>query len=306
LEDAHKAIECGAAGIGLFRTEFLFINKASKTSLLMSENEQFEIYKEVLQIMSDKPVTIRTLDAGADKIINAKGMPSGNEKNPLLGWRAIRFSLDRKDIFKTQIRALYRASVFGNLKIMIPLITHVEQLQKTKQLINEVQEELTLQNIAFNKNIPLGIMIETPSASIMSDVFAHQCDFFSLGTNDLTQYLLCVDRENTIVSNLFQELNPAVLRQIQYTILSANAASIPISVCGEMASNLQNLLLLLGMGIRTLSITPTKISEAKEFISCLRYTDLVALAKRIPLCATTADVQTIITTFLNENTIQPN
>jgi phosphotransferase system enzyme I (PtsI) len=301
VEDAKLALENGATGIGLFRTEFLFMDNATKSRSIIDEEEQVKTYKEVLQIMQDKPVTIRTLDAGGDKIIDATGMPSDIEKNPLLGLRAIRFCLNRTDIFKTQLRALYRASIYGNLKIMIPLITTVEQLQQTKQLITEVQNELTRNNISFKKDVPLGIMIETPSASVIADILAQDCDFFSIGTNDLTQYMLCVDRENEAVAKLFQELNPAVLRQIQYTFNSGQAASIPVSVCGEMASRPLTLLPLLGIGITTFSMSPTKISEAKEFVSQFDYTTIQALAKKTALCSTSAEVESLVARCISTN-----
>jgi len=301
VEDAKMALQNGATGIGLFRTEFLFMDSATKSRAVIDEEEQFETYKQVLQIMQDKPVTIRTLDAGGDKVIEATGMPTGIEKNPLLGWRAIRFCLDRTDIFKTQLRALYRASVFGNLKIMIPLISTVEQLVQTKQIIKEVQTDLKRDNIQFKEDVPLGIMIETPSASVMADIFAQQCDFFSIGTNDLTQYMLCVDRENETVSKLFQELNPSVLRQIQYTFSSAQKAAIPVSVCGEMTSHPLTILPLLATGIKTLSMSPTKISETKEFISQFNYTTILELEKKLAHCSTSTEVESIVAKCISEN-----
>ncbi|OJF75851.1 MAG: phosphoenolpyruvate--protein phosphotransferase [Treponema sp. CETP13] len=299
IDDAKLSAENGADGIGLFRTEFLFMSNATTNGLIISEEKQFETYKKVLEIMKDKPVTIRTLDAGGDKLIEAEGMPSNNEKNPLLGWRAIRFCLDRTDIFKTQLRALYRASVFGYLKIMIPLITTVEQLDFTKELIREVQEELTLEKIPFNANVPVGIMIETPSATILADIFAQKCDFFSIGTNDLTQYILCVDRENQAVSNLFQELNPAVLRQIEYTFLTSQKAKIPLSVCGEMASRSKTILPLIAMGIKDFSMSPAKLSETKEFISHFSYTTITSLKEKIQKCSTAAQVEDIVSECIN-------
>lgn len=266
VEDAYLAKDEGAEGIGLFRTEFMFMEAAEKNNIL-DEEEQFNAYKTVLQIMGDKSVTIRTLDAGGDKIINLKGMPGIEEKNPLLGCRAIRFCLQQKEIFKTQLRALYRAGIYGNLKILLPMITSSEQVDETKKLISEVKEELLKEGKSFKDDIPLGVMIETPAAAIISDYLADRCDFFSIGSNDLTQYINAVDRENTDVAHLYDELHPAVLRMIKHSVLSASQADIPISVCGEMAGREESLKCLIGMGIRAISVSPKLISEVKQILS---------------------------------------
>ena len=266
VEDAYLAKDEGAEGIGLFRTEFMFMEAAEKNSIL-DEEEQFNAYKTVLQIMGDKSVTIRTLDAGGDKIINLKGMPGIEEKNPLLGCRAIRFCLQQKEIFKTQLRALYRAGIYGNLKILLPMITSSEQVDETKKLISEVKEELLKEGKSFKDDIPLGVMIETPAAAIISDYLADRCDFFSIGSNDLTQYINAVDRENTDVTHLYDELHPAVLRMIKHSVLSASQSDIPISVCGEMAGREESLKCLIGMGIRAISVSPKLISEVKQILS---------------------------------------
>ena len=266
VEDAYLAKEEGAEGIGLFRTEFMFMEAAEKNNIL-DEEEQFEAYKTVLQIMGDKSVTIRTLDAGGDKIINLKGMPGIEEKNPLLGCRAIRFCLQQKEIFKTQLRALYRAGIYGNLKILLPMITSPAQVDETRRLISEVKEELLKEGKSFKDDIPLGVMIETPAAAIISDYLADRCDFFSIGSNDLTQYINAVDRENTDVAHLYDELHPAVLRMIKHSVLSASQSDIPISVCGEMAGREESLKCLIGMGIRSISVSPKLISEVKQILS---------------------------------------
>ena len=217
--------------------------------------------------MKGKSVTIRTLDAGGDKVIPLEGMPGKSERNPLLGNRAIRFCLSRPDIFKTQLRALYRASVHGKLKILLPLLTDIEQVKKTKKLIHEVQVELEAENKPFKKTVPLGVMIETPAAAVTADLFASQCDFLSIGTNDLTQYTISVDRDNIETASLFSEMHPAVLRMIRYTTASAHQAGIPVSVCGEMASRTESLEVLIGLGVRIISMSPKKISEIKAFLS---------------------------------------
>ncbi|MBR5401396.1 MAG: phosphoenolpyruvate--protein phosphotransferase [Treponema sp.] len=281
-EEAEIARAEGADGIGLFRTEFLYMsqNGASLNAAArsFSEQTQFEAYKQVLEVMGDKPVTIRTLDAGGDKLINSVDMPVFEEKNPLMGLRAIRLSLECPNVFKTQLRALYRASVYGNLQIMLPLISCVEQVKQAKELIKQVKDELTAEKIDFNPDTPVGIMVETASAAITSDCLARQSDFFSLGTNDLTQYTLGVDRENQHVSDLYDEFNLAVLRLIQATLTSAQTAGIPVSVCGEMAGRADSIMVLAGMGIRNLSMSPKMISSAKELLSRFTIQELKAIS----------------------------
>ncbi|MBQ9631103.1 MAG: phosphoenolpyruvate--protein phosphotransferase [Treponema sp.] len=268
IEEAVQAFEFGADGIGLFRTEFLFMHTSSNgTSNLLNEDMQFNAYKQVLEIMQGKQVTIRTLDAGGDKLIHNSDIPFSEEKNPLMGLRAVRLSLAYPQIIRTQLRALYRASVYGNLRIMLPLITSIEQVKQCKYIAEEVKSELRAQHIPFNENVPLGIMIETAAAAILADCLSKECSFFSLGTNDLTQYTLGIDRENPAVSNLYNEFNLAVLRLISITIESAKANNIPISVCGEMAGNKNSVLILAGMGIRSLSMSGIFIPEIKELLS---------------------------------------
>ena len=238
-EEAEVALAEGADGIGLFRTEFLYmaqsgasLNAAARS---FSEQTQFEAYKTVLQLMGDKPVTIRTLDAGGDKLINSVDLPAIEEKNPLMGLRAVRLSLEYPNILKTQLRALYRASVYGNLEIMFPLITSVDQVKECLELVNAVKQELKAENIPFQEDTPVGIMIETAAAALISDCLSKVSDFFSLGTNDLTQYTLGIDRENQHVSGLYNEFSLAVLRLIEMTVRSAKENNIPLAVCGEMA-----------------------------------------------------------------------
>lgn len=281
-EEAELAKEEGADGIGLFRTEFLYMaesgNSVHAAARSFSEDSQFEAYKKVLQIMEGKPVTIRTLDAGGDKLINSVDIPALDEKNPLMGMRAVRLSLAYPALFKTQIRALYRASVYGNLKIMLPLITSVEQVEKCLELIEEAKNELREKQIPFNDNVPVGIMIETAAAAIISDCFAGKADFFSLGTNDLTQYTLGVDRENHAVAPLYDEFNLAVLRLIQTTVSNAKRSNIPVSVCGEMAGHKDSLMVLCGMGIRSLSMSAKLIPQTKELLAQFSIEELQAIS----------------------------
>lgn len=282
-EEAKLALEQGADGIGLFRTEFLFMHETTTATLrnhVMTEDEQFEAYKTVLETMNGKPVTIRTLDAGGDKIISSLDLPTSQEKNPLMGLRAIRLTLNYPKLFKTQLRALYRASAFGNLKIMLPLITTIDQVVKAKELISKVQAELENEGIAFNKDVPVGIMVETAAAGITADCFAKISDFFSIGTNDLTQYTLGVDRENLLVSPLYNEFHLAVLRLIQRTIEAADAEKIPVSVCGEMAGKTDSVLILAGMGIRTLSMGINNIPYVKELLSSISIAELQSISAK--------------------------
>ena len=219
-------------------------------------------------MMGEKPVTIRTLDAGGDKILNSSDLKfSKDEKNPLLGLRAIRLSLANPNQLKTQFRALFRAAVYGNLKIMLPLITDEDQVDMALELAQRAKDELKAEHIEFNADVPIGIMVETPAAAIMSDILAKKVDFFSLGTNDLTQYTISVDRENADVSDLYDELHPAVLRLIKRTVEEAEKAGIPVSVCGEMASREDSLSALVSLGVRNLSMSAKKITQIKELIS---------------------------------------
>ena len=283
-EEAEMALAEGADGIGLFRTEFLYMAQSGASmnaaARSFSEQTQFEAYKTVLQTMRDKPVTIRTLDAGGDKLINSVDIPVFDEKNPLMGLRAVRLCLECPNVFKTQLRALYRASVYGNLKIMFPLITSVEQVKQCLEIVNQVQTELSNEKIPFKKDTPVGIMVETAAAALISDCLVNVTDFFSLGTNDLTQYTLGVDRENSHVSSLYNEFSLAVLRLIEMTIRAGNDANIPVSVCGEMAGKSDSIMVLAGMGIRNLSMSPKLISSTKELLSHFTIAELEAISAK--------------------------
>ena len=283
-EEAETALKAGADGIGLFRTEFLYMAKADTShhaaARSFNEDEQFEAYKHVLTIMKDKPVTIRTLDAGGDKLINSVDIPSFNEKNPLMGMRAIRLSLAYPQVLKTQLRALYRASVYGKLRIMLPLITSAEQVEQSLVIVDEVKKELAAEHIPFDEKVPVGIMIETAAAALTSDCLAKTSDLFSLGTNDLTQYTLGVDRENSNVSGLYDEFNLAVLRLIAITITNAKKYGINLSVCGEMAGRHDSILVLGGLGIRSLSMSPNLISRTKHLLSQFTVAELQAISSK--------------------------
>lgn len=289
VEEAERARDEGADGVGLFRTEFLYMSDVDAANATahgahsdlghFSEDSQYAAYKKVLTLMKGKPVTIRTLDAGGDKVLRPTDTTSG-EKNPLMGLRAVRLSLKRPKMLKTQLRALYRASPYGELRIMFPLITDAVQVRLCKQMAAEVLRELRDEGVDVKEDVPLGIMVETASAAITSDVLAKECDFFSIGTNDLTQYTLAVDRENDAVSALYDETNLAVLRLIEMTVQNAHAARIDISVCGEMAGRADTMALLAGMGVRHLSMAPSLIAPAKELLLHYTIEELNAKAAR--------------------------
>lgn len=284
-EEAQLALDEGAEGIGLFRTEFLFmgaVQDARKTGSSgmqsVSEAAQLEAYQQVLETMGNRPVVIRTLDAGGDKLIKEAGFDSEPEQNPLLGRRAIRLTLANKPLFKRQLRALYRAGVYGNLRIMIPLVTHLSQIKETLEIIREAKEELKQEGLAFNPDVPVGIMVETAAAAVSADIFARYSDFFSIGTNDLTQYVLGIDRENPSVAELYDDKNVAVLRLIKNIVGSADKAGISVSVCGEMAGTPDSALLLAGMGVRTLSMSPVRIGAVKKALASHSITELEEMA----------------------------
>ena len=295
-EEAQTALKNGADGIGLFRTELFFI----KENRFLSEEEQFLEYKKVLQIMKEKPVTIRTLDIGADKVISSTDYKNLHEENPLLGWRGIRFCLGNEAIFKTQLRALYRASVYGNLKIMFPMITSCSEVDNILKIVKSVKTELKKEKLPFAEDVPLGVMIETPSAAIVSDFLAKKCCFFSIGTNDLTQYSLSVDRDNTKVSPLYAETHPAVLRLINTTVKNANKHRIPVSVCGEFASRPEGIALLTGMGIRELSMSSSMLLAAKDTLRQFTVAEFQNISKTALKTPTVSKINEILKRKLNK------
>jgi phosphotransferase system enzyme I (PtsI) len=262
-EELNEALEYGANGIGLLRTEVLFIEKEK----IPSEDEQCDIYSDFARRMSEYPVYIRTIDVGGDKILPE--LQDSSEQNPILGWRAIRFCLDEPEIFKTQLRAILRSNFNGNVRILIPMISSFSEIEKTKEILGEARQELNREKIKYNPDIKIGIMIETPSAAIMANEFSKEVDFLSIGSNDLTQYTLAVDRTNNKVSKLFDDMHPAVLRLIESTVKVGEKNNIEISICGEMAGNPESTALLLGLGIRTLSISPGQIPVIKKIIKLL-------------------------------------
>ena len=271
-EDASGAVINGAEGVGLYRTEFLYMD----TNDFPTEDAQFEAYKSVLETMNDKPVVVRTLDIGGDKELPYLDLP--HEMNPFLGYRAIRLCLDRKDLFRTQLRALLRASVYGNLKIMFPMIATLDEFRDAKALLLEEKANLQSEGTEVSDNIEIGIMVEIPSAAVIADQFAKEVDFFSIGTNDLIQYTMAADRMNEKVSYLYQPYNPAILRLIKMVIDASHKEGKWTGMCGEMAGDATAIPLLLGLGLDEFSMSATSILAARAQIAKLSKADMEKLA----------------------------
>lgn len=283
-----------AEGVGLFRTEFLFMDRPHAPT----EQEQFESYKAVLEAMGSKQVIIRTLDVGGDKEIPYLEIPK--EENPFLGLRAIRYCLRHQEIFRTQLRAMLRASVYGNLGIMFPMISRVEEVLEAKKILAEVRQDLESQNLKIAENIQIGIMIEIPSAAVIADVFAKEVDFLSLGTNDLIQYTCAVDRMNQEISDLYDSYHPAVLRLIANVIDAGKRHNAWVGMCGEMASQTDLIPVLLGMGLEEFSQTPTAILKSRQMIRSLKLSEAEALAKEVLSLGTSSEIQNVIKKFGSE------
>lgn len=260
-EDAKQVAACDGEGVGLFRTEFLFMG----ASELPSEEEQFQAYKAAAETMEGREVIIRTLDVGGDKDIPYLGLEK--EDNPFLGFRAVRYCLQNKDSYRVQLKSLLRASAFGDIKIMVPLVTCVDEIRSVKALVKELMVELDAENIAYNKDIQVGAMIETPAASLIADLLAKEADFFSIGTNDLTQYTMAVDRGNAKVAYLYSSYNPAVLRSMKNIIEAANAAGIMVGMCGEAAADPLLIPLLISFGLGEFSVSATSVLATRGTIA---------------------------------------
>lgn len=286
--DANKAVECDGEGIGLFRTEFLFMDRDS----MPTEEEQFEAYKEVAEKMKGKPVIIRTLDIGGDKDVPYLGLE--HEDNPFLGFRAIRYCLQRKDIYEIQLKALLRASAFGKIKIMVPLVTGVDELRQVKAMIKDIMAELDKEGVAYNKNIEVGVMMETPAACMVADVLAKEAAFFSIGTNDLTGYTMAVDRGNAKVAYLYSTYNPAVLRAIKRIIECGKKEGIMVGMCGEAAADSKLIPLLLAFGLDEFSVSATSVLKTRKTISDCTMDECKALADKVMACVTEEEVLEIL------------
>lgn len=294
LASARDAVEHGAEGVGLLRTEFLYLDETQPPS----EEKQYNLYRQIFETMGQLPVIVRTMDIGGDKPPSYLHFP--NEMNPFLGWRAIRISLDRPELFKTQLRAILRAGEGHQIRIMFPMVVDLEELRRARRIVDEVKQELEIESIPYAKDVPIGIMVETPAAAVLVDVLAEAADFFSLGTNDLTQYTLAVDRGNATISALYQPLHPSVLRLIKQTIDLAHSKGKWAGMCGELAGMQKAIPILLGLGLDEFSMGPRAIPEAKHLINKLddeRSRQISATALRL---GTAAEIELFMQQVLSE------
>ena len=291
-EDVDKVLQYDGEGIGLFRTEFLFMDREE----MPTEDEQLAAYRRVAEAMDGRPVIIRTLDIGGDKEIPYMGLEK--DENPFLGYRAIRFCLDRKeDVYKPQLRAILRASAYGNIRIMIPLVTCIEEYRQARALVEEIKGELDSRGIPYKRDIQVGIMVETAAASLIADIFAREVDFFSIGTNDLTQYTMAVDRGNKKVSYLYSAFNPAVLRSIRHIISCAREAGIMVGMCGEAASDPLMVPLLLAFGLNEFSMSASAILRTRRLVTGYSVKELQAVADEAMSFSTAAEIEQYMRKF---------
>lgn len=300
LKELSAVIANGAEGIGLFRTEFLYMDRER----FPTEHEQFEVYREAAEKLRGRPVIIRTLDIGGDKQLDYYEMPE--EENPFLGFRAIRFSLERKDLFKTQLRAILRASAFGDVQIMYPLIASVEEVREANAVLEEAKEELLREGAAFRADIPAGIMIEVPAAVAIADLLAEEVSFFSIGTNDLIQFTLAVDRMNEQISHLYEPYHPAILRMLRAVARAAHGKGIPVCVCGEIAGDVRALPIWLGLGIAELSLSAQAILPVKEILLRTNADASRRLLDRMFQCSTSGQMRDLAERFYTETALAGN
>ena len=293
-DEIVSVIAHGSVGIGLYRTEFFYLNRTD----LPSEEEQFQAYKSVAEQLKPQPVIIRTVDLGGDKFLSPLELPS--EMNPFMGWRAIRYCLARPEVFRVQLRAILRASSYGNLKLMFPMISSVDELQRAKEILREVQGELTREGVAFAKDMEVGAMIEVPSAALTCDLLAQEAKFFSIGTNDLIQYTLAVDRMNEKIAYLYAPTHPAVLRLIQRVIDEGHQAGLWVGMCGEMAGEPALALLLLGMGLDEFSTSPVQVPLIKKVIRSVEQKRAKAIAQQALSLRTSKEVEDFLMAHLRQ------
>ena len=291
IRDCEGAHRNGAEGVGLYRTEFLFMDRAS----LPGEEEQFEAYKEIVEAMEGKQVVLRTMDIGGDKELPYLDLPK--EMNPFLGWRAVRIGLTRREILDTQLRAVLRASAFGKLAVMFPMIISVEEIRELKSIVAELKAQLRAEGHAFDENLQLGVMVETPSAAVNARHLAKEVDFFSIGTNDLTQYTLAVDRGNEIIAHLYNPLTPSVLNLIKQVIDASHAEGKWTGMCGELAGDVRATALLLGMGLDEFSMSAISVPHVKKLARSISYADAKALADEALAQPTAADIERLVNDF---------
>jgi phosphotransferase system enzyme I (PtsI) len=293
-DEVQSALDYGAEGIGLFRTEYFFIAQDQ----LPTEEEQYKAYRTVVERMKGKPVTIRVLDIGGDKI--AGYLHRSAELNPFMGWRGIRFLLTRKDIFKTQLRAIYRASGHGQVRLMFPLIVGIEEIRRAKEICAEVVEDLLRDRYRIDRDVKIGIMVETPSAVALAGALAKEADFFSIGTNDLIQYTMAVDRGNTKISYLYQHLHPSIVRFLRLIVVAAKKHGIPTAICGEMCADPLAAVVLLGLGVDEFSCSPNTMPEIKKIIRSVTYDECKTVVKRILHYSTTEKIEAHVEAFLKD------
>ncbi|MCQ2513470.1 MAG: phosphoenolpyruvate--protein phosphotransferase [Ruminococcus sp.] len=291
-EDAVKAMEADGEGVGLFRTEFLFMDRSS----IPTEDEQFEAYKKAALILKGKSLIIRTLDIGGDKDLPYLGLEK--EENPFMGFRAIRYCLKNSELFKAQIRAILRASAFGDVKIMFPLVTTVDEVRAGKKIVEEAKLELKAENIAYDENIKVGVMMETSSAAVIADLLAKEADFFSIGTNDLTGYTMACDRGNSDVSYLYSALQPSVLRLIKNIIKCGNENNIPVGMCGEAAANPQMIPLLISFGLTEFSVSAPSVLKVRKNISKWTKSDADAVAEKVMALSTEKEIDEFLKSMI--------
>ncbi len=292
VESTRDAIEHGAEGIGLLRTEFLYLEDVQPPS----EEKQYHIYREIFEVMSGRPVIVRTLDIGGDK--PPSYLPFPDEMNPFLGWRAIRISLDEPELFKTQLRAILRAAVGHHARIMFPMVSDLDELRRARAIVESVKRDLELASVEFATDVPVGIMVETPAAAVLVDILAEASDFFSLGTNDLTQYTMAVDRGNAKVSGLYQPLHPAVLRLIKQTIDAGHSKGKWVGMCGELAGMTKAIPILLGFGLDEFSMNPRAIPEAKNLIGKLTDEQTREIASQAMSFGTAVEIENYMKSIL--------
>lgn len=297
IRDCEGADRNGAEGVGLYRTEFLFMDRDQ----LPTEEEQFQAYKEVVEAMNGRLVVLRTMDIGGDKELPYLNLPK--EMNPFLGWRAIRIALDRREILHAQLRAVLRASAFGKLAVMFPMIISVEEIRELKSVIAELKQELRNEGKAFDENIQIGVMVETPSAAVNAKFLAKEVDFFSIGTNDLTQYTLAVDRGNEMISHLYNPMSPSVLGLIKQVIDASHTEGKWTGMCGELAGDERATLLLLGMGLDEFSMSAISVPRIKKLIRNVNFADAKALADKALQLPTAAEIEKLVDEFLKEKTL---
>ena len=297
IRDCEGADRNGAEGVGLYRTEFLFMDRDS----LPSEEEQFAAYKEVVEAMNGRLVVLRTMDIGGDKELPYLNLPK--EMNPFLGWRAVRIALDRREILHAQLRAVLRASAFGKLAVMFPMIISVEEIRELKTVIEVLKQELRNEGKAFDENIQVGVMVETPSAAVNAKFLAKEVDFFSIGTNDLTQYTLAVDRGNELISHLYNPMSPSVLNLIKQVIDASHAEGKWTGMCGELAGDERATLLLLGMGLDEFSMSAISVPRIKKLIRNVNFADARILAEKALQVPTAAEIEKLINDFLKEKAL---